>query len=168
MDRITNITKKEELVRLLISGTAMVWEGMNEKDFAEALDICGTKDSKGYVVKGATMNRFFKLAGEYAYPDDINIFCIDKAQGLAIKYGATWLDTLISSYPQINDGPSNPYIINVGSEVDELLPYEAAATKEEAIDAAEKLLIFYDYTEVVYMPEDNDDINDVVWRSWDN
>lgn len=63
---------------------------------------------------------------------------------------------------------SYPYIINVGKEKDNLQPYLAAPTKQVGIKDAEQALKFYTYTEVVYMPEDDIDINDVVWRSWEN
>lgn len=60
------------------------------------------------------------------------------------------------------------YIINVGDYDDELDPHdEAFSTKEEAIEEAKKLLDTYEFTEVVYMPEDDPDTNDVVWRSWE-
>lgn len=60
------------------------------------------------------------------------------------------------------------YIINVGDYDDELDPYHTAySTKEEAIREAQRLLNKYEFTEVVYMPEDDIDTNDVVWRSWE-
>lgn len=61
----------------------------------------------------------------------------------------------------------NPYIINVGMEKDNLQPYLASPTKKAGIKDAEQALKFYAYTEVVYMPEDDLDINKVVWRSWE-
>jgi hypothetical protein len=58
------------------------------------------------------------------------------------------------------------YIINVGADLD---PYDVAfSTKEAAIEEAKKLLDTYDFTEVVYMPEDDVEINEVVWRSWND
>ena len=59
------------------------------------------------------------------------------------------------------------YMINVGMEKDNLQPYLASPTKEEGIKDARRVLKFYNYTEVVYMPEDDPDTNDVVWRSWE-
>ena len=61
---------------------------------------------------------------------------------------------------------SYPYIINVGMKKDDLQPYLAATSEEEAIKYAKQALMFYRYTEVVYMPEDDIDTNEVVWRSW--
>lgn len=63
---------------------------------------------------------------------------------------------------------SYPYIINVGMEKDNLQPYLASPTKKVGIKDAEQALEFYTYTEVVYMPEDNLDINKVVWKSWED
>jgi hypothetical protein len=63
---------------------------------------------------------------------------------------------------------SYPYIINVGMEKDNLQPYLASPTKEEGIKDARRVLKFYRYTEVVYMPEDDIDTNEVVWRSWND
>lgn len=61
---------------------------------------------------------------------------------------------------------SYSYIINVGMKKDDLQPYLAAPSKEEGIKYAKQALMFYRYTEVVYMPEDDIDTNEVVWRSW--
>lgn len=58
---------------------------------------------------------------------------------------------------------SYDYIINVGMEKDNLQPYLASPTKEEGIKDATRALKFYSYTEVVYMPEDDLDTNEVVW-----
>lgn len=63
---------------------------------------------------------------------------------------------------------SYPYIVNVGMEKDNLQPYIAAPTEGKGIIEAKIAQKFYNYTEVVYMPEDDLDTNEVVWRSWDN
>ena len=61
------------------------------------------------------------------------------------------------------------YIINVGMEKDDLEPAFAFPTKDEAIREAQKLFdLFYEFTEVVFMPEDDVDTNEVVWRSWND
>lgn len=59
----------------------------------------------------------------------------------------------------------NDYIINVGDSRDDLTPIDSAKTKEEAIKKAKLYLEDWKYSEVVYMPCDNDDINDVIWNS---
>ena len=63
---------------------------------------------------------------------------------------------------------SYPYIVNVGTEKNNLQPYLASPTKITGIKDAKQALKFYTYTEVVYMPEDDIDINEVVWKSWED
>lgn len=58
----------------------------------------------------------------------------------------------------------NDYIINVGDSRDDLTPIDSAKTKEEAIKKAKLYLEDWKYSEVVYMPCDDDDINDVIWN----
>jgi hypothetical protein len=60
------------------------------------------------------------------------------------------------------------YILNAGKKKDNLYPICAFKTKELAIEGAKVLLPtkVYQYFEVVYMPEDNDDINEVVWTNF--
>lgn len=59
------------------------------------------------------------------------------------------------------------WILNAGPSKDNLAPYCAFPTKEEAIKSAKNALNFWNFTEVVYMPEDDVDTNEVVWRSWE-
>jgi hypothetical protein len=65
------------------------------------------------------------------------------------------------------DSEGYEWILNAGPSKDNLAPYCAFPTKEEAISSARNALNFWNFTEVVYMPEDDPDINDVVWRSWE-
>jgi len=62
------------------------------------------------------------------------------------------------------------YIVNAGPTKDNLRPACTYKTKEDAISGAQRLtaekIPGLKYTEVVYMPEDNDDINEVVWTNW--
>jgi hypothetical protein len=62
------------------------------------------------------------------------------------------------------------YIVNAGPTKDNLRPACAYKTKEDAIAGAQRLaaekIPGLRCTEVVYMPEDNDDINDVVWANF--
>ena len=62
---------------------------------------------------------------------------------------------------------THPYIINAGDAKDDLYPYLACESREKAI-ALCKNNKFYKYLEVVYMPEYDVDINEVVWRSWED
>lgn len=63
------------------------------------------------------------------------------------------------------------YLLFSGETKDDLRPACAYKSKEDAIEAAKRLgaekIPGLKYTEVVYMPEDDVDTNDVVWRSWD-
>jgi hypothetical protein len=61
------------------------------------------------------------------------------------------------------------YIVNAGKTKDGLRPACAFKSKELAIEDAEAMKSArtrLKYFEVVYMPEDDPDTNDVVWRSW--
>lgn len=65
---------------------------------------------------------------------------------------------------------SYPYIVNAGPAKDRLEPVCAYKTKEDAIGGAQRLaaekISAFKFTEAVYMPEDDIDTNEVVWRSW--
>ena len=93
---IINVTTKEQ-IKELYNCSAMTWEGLIEEDFETALNMCGAEGAKGYVTKGAVMNKICKLTGSNAYPDDLDIFSIDKFKGLAIMYGARWMDDIIAN-----------------------------------------------------------------------
>lgn len=60
---------------------------------------------------------------------------------------------------------SNPYVINVGDSRFNMYPLESASTEEVARARVDELLDSYKCVEAVYMPEDNDDINEVIY-SW--
>lgn len=93
---IIKVETKEQL-KALNDCSAMTWEGLIEEDFGAALDMCGTEGAKGYVTKGKVMNEICHLTGSNAYPDDLTIFSIDKYKGLAIMFGARWLDDIVSN-----------------------------------------------------------------------
>ena len=93
---IIKVETKEQL-KALNDCSAMTWEGLIEEDFGAALDMCGAEGAKGYVTKGKVMNEICHLTGNNAYPDDLTIFSIDKYKGLAIMFGARWLDDIISN-----------------------------------------------------------------------
>ena len=93
---IIKVETKEQL-KALNDCSAMTWEGLIEEDFGAALDMCGAEGAKGYVIKGKVMNEICHLTGNNAYPDDLTIFSIDKYKGLAIMFGARWLDDVISN-----------------------------------------------------------------------
>lgn len=60
---------------------------------------------------------------------------------------------------------SNPYVINVGTSRFEMEPYESCPTKEAAIARVDELVNIFNCVEAVYMPEDNDNVNEVIY-SW--
>lgn len=93
---IIKVETKEQL-KALNDCSAMTWEGLIEEDFGTALDMCGAEGAKGYVTTGKVMNEICHLTGSNAYPDDLTIFSIDKFKGLAIMYGARWMDDIISN-----------------------------------------------------------------------
>lgn len=59
----------------------------------------------------------------------------------------------------------NDYIINVGNSRNDLDPFESAHTGAEAIERARELGKEYSHVEVVYMPNNDVDINEIIW-SW--
>ena len=93
---IIKVETKEQL-KALNDCSAMTWEGLIEEDFGAALDMCGAEGAKGYVTTGKVMNEICHLTGDNAYPDDLTIFSIDKYKGLAIMFGARWLDDIVSN-----------------------------------------------------------------------
>lgn len=93
---IIKVETKEQL-KELYNCSAMTWEGLVEEDFETALNMCGAEGAKGYVTTGAVMNKICKLTGSNAYPADLAIFSIDKFKGLAIMYGARWMDDIIAN-----------------------------------------------------------------------
>jgi hypothetical protein len=93
---IIKVETKEQL-KSLYDCSAMTWEGLREDDFEIALQECGQENAKGYLTTGKVMNDICKLTGDNAYPEDLNIFSIDKFRGLAIQYGARWMDDIIDN-----------------------------------------------------------------------
>ena len=93
---IIKVETKEQL-KALNDCSAMTWEGLIEEDFGAVLDMCGAEGAKGYVTTGKVMNEICHLTGNNAYPDDLTIFSIDKYKGLAIMFGARWMDDIISN-----------------------------------------------------------------------
>ena len=64
-----------------------------------------------------------------------------------------------------DDAGSWPYIINVGESRFDMHPLKAAPTEEIARTMVDELCKTYKCVEAVYMPENNDDINEVIY-SW--
>lgn len=96
MENIIEVKTLEQL-QDLYACSAMTWEGLREEDFGVALSMCGAEGAKGYVTTGKVMNKLCHLTGSNAYPDDLTIFSIDKFKGLAIQFGARWMDDIINN-----------------------------------------------------------------------
>lgn len=96
MKNIIEVKTREQL-KSLYDCSAMTWEGLVEEDFETALNMCGAEGATGYVTKGKVMNEICHLTGSNAYPDDLTIFSVDKFKGLAIMYGARWMDDIIAN-----------------------------------------------------------------------
>lgn len=96
MSKVNEVKTREDL-RYLYNNSAMTWEGLREEDFQLAIDTCGADNAEGYLTKGAIMNRVCHLTGNNAYPDDLNIFSVLPFKGLAIQYGARWMDDIIDN-----------------------------------------------------------------------
>ena len=60
----------------------------------------------------------------------------------------------------------NDYILNVGVSRSDCGPFESAHTEAEAIERAEQLCKEHPCVEVVCMPIDNEDINEIVWSRY--
>jgi hypothetical protein len=61
----------------------------------------------------------------------------------------------------------NDFIINVGKDRSSINPFDSAHTEDEAIEKAQKYCEDWKCVEVVYMPCDNEDINEIVWSYYD-
>ncbi len=60
------------------------------------------------------------------------------------------------------------YIINVGTSITDAEPHESATTEAYAIKRARELLDIFNYTEVVFMPEDDFGTEITIWSSTKN
>lgn len=58
---------------------------------------------------------------------------------------------------------SNPYVIFAGDDKDHLEPLKSAPTEESAIEIAKNLQQKWNCVEATYMPEDDLDVNEIVY-----
>jgi hypothetical protein len=101
-------------------------------------------------------------------PKDVVIMCLKWMSEDDVREMAEANEIELEEEEEDDDTPSYPYIINVGERADNLRPFAAFPTKERAIESGKFCASHgYTYAEVVYMPED-DDINEVVWKSWED
>ncbi len=61
----------------------------------------------------------------------------------------------------------NDYILNVGQTQELLAPFDSAHDLEEAQTKALELRKTWKCVEIVYMPVDNDDINEIIWAEYE-
>ena len=89
------------------------------------------------------------------------------AERLKIKdYGYTLVECTKEEFETMTQ-EENDYILNVGQDRHNLDPYASAHTEYEAIELAKKLRETWNCVEVVYMPQDNIDINEIIWSDYD-
>lgn len=96
MSEIIEVKNKDQF-DFLYDNWAMTWEGLIEDDFQTAIDAVGGDDAKGYHITGKDMNRFYKLTGDNAYPEDLSIFAVYPSKGLAIQWGARWFTDIVDN-----------------------------------------------------------------------
>lgn len=119
MSNVIEVKTLEQLKGLYMC-SAMTWEGLREEDFEVALNTCGGEKAQGYLTKGKVMNELCHLTGNNAYPDNLNIFSIDNFRGLAINYGARWMDDVIDNNAEREYyHPFREYIYGEDKEYDE-------------------------------------------------
>lgn len=61
---------------------------------------------------------------------------------------------------------SNPYVIFAGDSQNTLHPQKSAASKESAISEAKALEAKFACVEATYMPEDDLDVNEIVYSNY--
>jgi hypothetical protein len=91
---------------------------------------------------------------------DVNIESTEKLLGLKlVEVSQEEFETMTQE--------DNDYIINVGQTRDNLRPFDSAHTEDEAIKKAEQYTEDWKCVEVVYMPVDDDDINEIICGFYD-
>jgi hypothetical protein len=65
------------------------------------------------------------------------------------------------------DQTANDYILNVGQTQEELTPFASAPNSEGALTKALELRKTWKCVEIVYMPVDDDDINEIIWAEYE-
>ena len=100
----TELTTLRELEDL---GSALTIEGLAEdsiKDFIEWVkQYTSMINETAYIIKGKTMNMVYRLTGDNAYPDELNIVSIkleDMENSMAVvmprfRIGARWFNDIV-------------------------------------------------------------------------
>lgn len=61
----------------------------------------------------------------------------------------------------------NPFVVFVGDSRDDLEPIASAPTRQTAINMAKALQSEYSLVEVIYMPEEDEDTNEVIYAHYE-
>ena len=78
-----------------------------------------------------------------------------------------WMEECSKEEYETMTDDTNDYILNVGQTRDELTPHDSAATPAEAEKKALELRKTWKCVEIVYMPVDDDDINEIIWAEYE-
>lgn len=102
-------------------------------------------------------NKILEMIDEQVLdPKDVVMMCLKWMSEDDVKEMAKANEIELNS--KVND-----YIIHVGHSKEDLNPFDSAHTPQEAVDKAKEYTEDWEYIEIVYMPVDDDDINEVVW-----
>lgn len=116
--------------------------------------------------------KYFKAANKVDPKDSFYLSCSCDINNFGMAdqlklYGYSFIECTKEEYETMtqerNDHIINDYIIKVGRSKAALRPFDSAHTPKEAVDKAKEYTEDWEYVEIVYMPVDNDDINEVVW-----
>lgn len=95
--------------------------------------------------------------------DDYDIELVKEQLGLGNCYV---VECSKEEYEAMTDD-TNDYILNVGQTQNELTPYASAATPAEAEKKALEFRKTWKCVEIVYMPVDDDGINEIIWAEYE-
>ena len=93
----------------------------------------------------------------FSHPSDFTPVCTTEFMTLA-----SMQEEFEAMTQEVND-----YIINVGQDRSNINPFDSAHTEGEAIQKAEQYCEDWKCVEVVYMPCDNEDVNEIIWSFYD-
>ncbi len=121
-------------------------------------------------VKAEAAVKYFKAIHK-DYPTDVLYFESLAIDGVAEKvpfaaYGYA-LEEITEEEFLASDRDLGEFVINAGDYRTNMEPIETAETEAAAVARANALTTEYDCVEVVYMPEGNCDINEVIWGWYD-
>lgn len=105
---IIKVTTAEQL-NALYDASALTIEGLAEEsieNFLDAVhDAASLKKRRVFVTKGATMNKFYRLHGRNAYPEDLTIVSImlvdmehyEPIVTARFEWGGRWFDDIVDN-----------------------------------------------------------------------